>query len=431
MSFIEEIKSNIGEETYLKLDRSANGLFSQLKSNPSLSFKSMIEDLLIKLVNECELFENKGLRINPIDVINILYKCKLIKSCKTKEDYDKKIVGYNYVDEFDFFIPWAKKDTDINVLIQEYHERLKSLIKEHTLLIEINSFNGNNYEIQSFLDNLFRELKYPFKTFIDSSFIISEHKKLGLVFESNLENAQSYFCSPSIGFSVSGSLLYCRWYSNFWLKSFLSLLKVGGFIYPGQIEFGCNIVTAIQAPNFPVFLGTYSKGIYIWDEDKKELLTKIPDGCLSRSYGNRSITKMWLDIRTFTYIRKFIVDNRPIFESLKNPWNIKVQKDILPTLDIMSSTIYSIDIGAKILLTYCCLEHLFVPLNVKINNKSYIVENINSLDPSLNDWFEELYKYRCDYAHKGYIKGNNKILDFIKISMFNVLILLRKKISQT
>ncbi|TLX72838.1 hypothetical protein E9993_17000 [Labilibacter sediminis] len=431
MSFIEEIKSKIGEDSYLKLDRKANGLFSILKPNSSLTFNSINDDLIVELIKEFELFEEKGLKITPIDVINIIYKCKLLKSCKSNEDYRKKVAGLNYVDEFDFFIPWEKRNISLDDLIQEYFERLKSKIVEHTLIIEINSFNGNTYQIQSFLDNLFKSLNYPFKSYIDPSYVINEHKRLESLTESDFESAKTYFNSPSIGFSATGSLLYCRSYSNFFLKSFLSLLKVGGFIYPGQVEFGGNVATAIQAPNFPVFLGTSSIGLFVWDEDKKEPLTKIPDGCLSRSFGNRSMSKMWLDIRTFHKISNFISDNSPIFELLKKPWNNKVRKDVLPTLDILNSTVHSIDIGAKILLTYCCLEHLFVPMGGRVNNKEHIVNNINLLDSSLNDWFVELYDYRCDYAHKGYIRYNDDTLNFIRISIYNVLVLLRKKLSQT
>lgn len=431
MSFIEEIKTVIGEELYSNLNKLANGVFSQksqVYSNTPIGQNSYIEEILPKLVIECELFENKNLKISPIDVINILYKCKLVKASKTLEDYNKKIVGYNLVDEFDFFIPWAERDNSEESLIQDYFERLKSFLKSNTLIVEISSFNGGSYEIQCFFDNLFKELNYPFRAYIDSVKICQEHKKLESLAEYDLEKAKNYFSSPSIGFTVYGSSLYCRWYSNIWLKSLISLLKIGGFIYPGQIEFGDN-VAAIQAPNYPVFLGTASRGCFIWNEDKKEPLIKIPDGCLSRSFGNRSITKMWLDIRTFEYIKKFMLGNRPIFELLKNPWNKYIQNDITPTIDILSSTIHSTDIGAKILLVYCCLEHLFVPSNIKTNNRNYIIGGIYSLDRELIGWFDELYGYRCDYAHKGYIKGNEKILEFIQLSILNTLTLLRLKLN--
>ena len=161
MSFIQEIKTAIGEELYSNLNKLANGAFSkksQLCSNTPLGQNSYIEEILPKLVTECEIFENKNLRISPIDVINILYKCKLVKASGTIEDYKKSTVCYNLVDEFDFFIPWEKRNNSEENLIQDCFERLQSLLKSNTLIVEINSFNGGSYEIQSFFDNLFKEL---------------------------------------------------------------------------------------------------------------------------------------------------------------------------------------------------------------------------------------------------------------------------------
>lgn len=430
MKFIEEIKSTIGEETYLNLNKIANGLFSEKKYfglKTPLGQTSYIDELLPNLLTECEQFEKLNLKISPIDIVNILYKCKLVKASKTIEEYREKTFFCDYVSEFDFYIPWEKRKETENTLVEDYFERLKSSIKENTLVVEISSFKGNSYEIQCFFDSLFKKLSYPFKAFIDTDTILEEYKNLELRNEYTIDIAKDFFSSPSIGFTVYGSLFYCRWFSNTWLKVFISLLKIGGYIYPGQIEFGNN-TTSIQAPSFPVFLGTFSKGCFIWDEDKKLPLVKIPDGCLSRSFGNRSITNILLDNRTFLQIKNFIFDNKLIFDLLRNPWNRYAQKDILPTLDILSSVVHSTEIGAKILLIYCCLEHIFVPPNIKINNRNYIIGGIYSLDLDLIKWFNELYEYRCDYSHKGYIRANNKILSFIGLSIANTLRLLRLKL---
>ncbi len=430
MSFIEDIKTKIGANSFSELDKLSNAAFSfknGFHSNPPLGTISSIEELLPRLNKISEQFEDENIEISPIDLINILYKCKLVKAYKTYEKYNKKINGYNLVDEFNFFIPLEKGEESFEYLVEEYSERLKSQLTEKTLIIEINSFRGNNYEIQSFFDHIFKELNYPFSAFIDDTAILQFYKKHVALDEYKLERAKDYFCSPSIGFTVYGSQKYCRWKSTTWLKTFISLLKIGGFIYPGQIEFGGNIAT-LQAPTFPVFLGKASKGIFMWDEDKKEPQIKIPDGCLCRSFGNRSITNMWLDIRNFKLIREFILSNRAIFESLNNPWKQHVLSEIIPTLDILSSSVHSTEIGAKILLIYCCLEHLFVPSDVRTNNRNFIVDGINLLDTGLIDWFEKLYDYRCDYSHKGYIKADKMVIDFIKISMANTLKLLSLKL---
>lgn len=54
-------------------------------------------------------------------------------------------------------------------------------------------------------------------------------------------------------------------------------------------------------------------------------------------------------------------DHNAIFESVTNPWSAKSIDDVAPPLDILSSATQILDLGAKILLIYCCLEHLFVP----------------------------------------------------------------------
>lgn len=136
---------------------------------------------------------------------------------------------------------------------------------------------------------------------------------------------------------------------------------------------------------------------------------------------------MWMDIRNFRLIQEFVFYNEYIFKSIKNPWNTINQKSITPTLDILNSAISSTDIGAKILLIYCCLEHLFVHKSIKINNKEIIVEGITSLDSQFLSWFDKLYDYRCDYAHKGYIKRDETTIEFIKKSIENIFMLLKLK----
>lgn len=85
--------------------------------------------------------------------------------------------------------------------------------------------------------------------------------------------------------------------------------------------------------------------------------------------------------------------------------------------------------GAKILLIYCCLEHLFVPSNVEADNKKYIVGGMNALAPRLLRWFDRLYDLRCDYAHKGFVLRDDHTLALVMESMVNVMILLVAKLS--
>src|SRR5579863_9096469 len=78
-------------------------------------------------------------------------------------------------------------------------------------------------------------------------------------------------------------------------------------------------------------------GSLVWDEDKKGSSTKLPDGCLFRSFGFRGISKMWLDKRNFGAIKDFMEKHKVIFENLKNPWVLRNVSEVAPTLDILSS----------------------------------------------------------------------------------------------
>jgi hypothetical protein len=128
-------------------------------------------------------------------------------------------------------------------------------------------------------------------------------------------------------------------------------------------------------------------------------------------------------------MKSVIIENKIIFEYLKKPWGNRVIYDIYPTLDILNSATQLPDLGAKILLLYCSLEHLFVPKNRKKDNEIYIVGGINALRPDLLAWFDRLYKLRCNYAHKGYIQTEENIIALIRDSMKNVLSLLTAKLS--
>ena len=138
---------------------------------------------------------------------------------------------------------------------------------------------------------------------------------------------------------------------------------------------------------------------------------------------------MWLDLRNFSKIKKFMLDHRAIFDHLKNPWNATNTGDVAPTLDILSSATQIPDLGAKILLIYCCLEHLFVPEQAGAENKKYIIGGLKALKPKLAPWFDSLYLQRCEYAHKGFVLRTDATWMLISDSMSNVMSLLAAKLS--
>jgi hypothetical protein len=185
----------------------------------------------------------------------------------------------------------------------------------------------------------------------------------------------------------------------------------------------------MRAPTYPVFLGDHSVGALKWDEDKRESWAKIPDGCLFLSFGYRGLADMCLDLRTFSKVEQFMYDHRAIFSCLKNPWNARSIRDVAPALDILSSATQIPDLGAKILLVYCCLEHLFVPRHAFTENKKYIVGGMNALGPQLLPWFDRLYNLRCAYAHKGFVLKDQETMGLVADSMKNVMTLLVAKLS--
>nr|WP_320000135.1 hypothetical protein [uncultured Draconibacterium sp.] len=298
----------LGSDLYHRLDKVADSAFSKdFKFKQPLG-QEHIEELLPELVEECYSFEIMTLKYSPIDIVNILYKCKLLKSSETEEKYKKQQM-FSLNNEFDFYVPWNRKKENLNTLIDYYFERLLSLLKDNTLIIEINSFKGNTNSIQTFFDNLFSSLDKRFKAYISNN------------------STGTKKTNASIGFKVYGSMCYSRWYANAWLKSFMSILKIGGFLYSSQVNYGWDYAEQ-PISTYPVFLGTSTSGCFVYNEDTKKPLVKIPDGCLCHSFGNRSITNMWFDIKTFKKVKGFILENKSIFEFHINPWNKTLRTDI-------------------------------------------------------------------------------------------------------
>ena len=432
MTFQQKLKKKIGEEIYAKLDKEANkevslALKMPLKYEEGRNRYYQPRHLIPLMIEECELFEEKGLKISPADITNVLFRCKLLFAVKTENEYQQR-VGAHLMDEYYFSIPWDKRSNDVDSLIDEYLDKLDSLQKERTLIVTINSFNTDYANQQVFFDQLFKKLEFPFSCYLDDALLIEKHKILEPhLAKYDLNYAKKFFCAPSLGFTTFGSSTYCFWCASAWLRTFLCLLKISGFLYPGQMDFG-GWNEKFDPPTYPVFLGTHSTGCFCWEEDKKELWEKVPDGCLFRSFGYRGITIMWLDQRTFKGIEKFFLEHKKILDLLKNPWQKRCLNDIAPTLDILSSAIQMSDLGAKVLLIYCCLEHLFVPKRIRTDNKKYIIGGVNALRSDLLEWFDRLYKLRCDYAHKGFIRKDETVLKLIKESVRNVMKLLIAKL---
>jgi hypothetical protein len=441
MNFIDEVKDKIGIDIYNKIEKEAENEVALAMKMPLVN--EWREDKYYQqrfslplFLEECSLFYEKGLTISPIDVFYILFTCKIFLASSSEKEYHQRAGGAYFHDEHRFTIPWTSRSIPIDILLIAYFEQLRGLQKDRILMTSINSFknpeipttNLPKLTTQDFFKELFIKLNIPFHPFFDGPYLIDEHKKYepGLSLY-NEHKAKYLFQPPSIGHAVFGSAMYCQLYSSAWLRTFFNLLRISGFIHPGQIDFGQEL-TGLKAPTSSVFLGTHTWGVFSWDEDKKEPWAKIPDGCLFLSFGYRGLSDMWIDRRTYGGIEKFFTDNKSILECLDNPWSQRNLYDVMPTLDILSSATQIPDTGAKVLQVYCCLEHLFVPKNIVRDNKKYIVGGINALKPELLKWFNELYQLRCTYAHRGFVIRDEKTRILITQSIQNIMILLVSKI---
>jgi hypothetical protein len=442
MSFLATIKAKVGNEVYQRIEKEAEKEVALAMQMPLIGENyeknyyrqrfSFDQTPPSDLLTSFESFENARLKVSPTDLIKILFNCKLLFASKTEQEFGQRRGGlFPILEDPALIVRWQEKAESIDVLIDRHVDQLAAAIRPRTLLAPLSSLTSIQGDTgqQAFFDGLFTGLGLPFVCFLEGDHLIEKHKQLDPLFPSyDRSRAEDFFSAPSIGFTSSGSRDYCFWYSVMWLRTFLNLLRICSYVNPGQVDFGMWDVKMI-APTFPVFLGERSKGFLKWDEDKREPWAKIPDGCLFLSFGYRGLSKAWFDLRTFPRIEKFMHNHKKIFERLKNPWDTKSTRDIAPILDILSSATQIPDVGAKILLIYCCLEHLFVPKNAKSDNRKYIIGGMNALAPELLSWFDRLYYLRCDYAHKGFVLRDDTTMSLIMDSMRNAMTLLIAKLT--
>lgn len=435
MSFLETVKARIGMDSFSRLEKLSEKEVALAKQMALLDQDHREQFyapqfLSGELITDCEAFERVGLKILPTDVLNILFRCKLLFATQTEHEYQQRGGGGAFFDNFAVLPKWPDRGEEVDVLVDRYITGLETQLKERTLLTYLSTFISARPDEsqQAAFEDLFSTLGFPYVCFFDGEHLIEKHAVLepGLRIY-NQDAATQFFCAPSIGFRVLGSRDYCFWYSSMWLRTFLNMLRIAGYVHPGQRDFGRNV--KMTAPTHSVFLGEHARGCFSWNEDKKESWAKIPDGCLFLSFGYRGLSNMWLDFRNLPSIKKFVLNHRAILENLRNPWNTKNINGVAPALDILSSATQIPDVGAKILLVYCCLEHLFVPKNAGTENKKYIIGGMNALAPDLLNWFDHLYALRCAYAHRGFVLKDEKTMVLISDSMKNVMKLLVAKLS--
>lgn len=436
MSFLQEVKDLVGEAVFKKLDQVADnqvGLAKECPLTDDFGVEKYFTPQVVfpELIDENLAFFKAGLTITPSDIVPVLFQAKLIQSASDEYSYAHRIGGFNRYGNTSLVLPvkWEEKGNGYDLIIDRHIENLRNEQKSRTLVVDVNNFMPDLTIQQQFFDELFASLKLPFSCYWDENVLIEKYKVCQPGLRTyTIDDARQYFSAPSIGHTVFGSNWYCYWYSSSCLKIMLSLVRIGGFIHPPQIDFGQTDLDIVP-PIAPTFLGSNSKGGYCWDEDKKAFWERSPDGSLLQSFGFRAVSKMYLDQRNLARIKSFILDHKAILNDSTNPWSKQALFEIYPILDLLSNVTLAQDLGTKILLLYCCLEHLFVPKGETANNLSLIKGGIYALAPELLSWFtDELYKQRCEYAHKGYIVKKTDTLPLIQRSVGSVMHLLLNKI---
>lgn len=436
MSFRDTIKARIGAECYTRLENEAQkevdlAMQMALKDKYTENQYHSPRLLLRELQAESERFQKTGLKILPVEIVWVLFRCKLLHAAPNEREFQQRKGRYGLFENRAGLPQWADRELSLDNVEDRYVSGLQTDIRERMLLTPMNSLNPHPQGVgqqQEFLEDLFHTLDLPFVSFLESN-LIEKHKQYEPGLRTyTLETAKDFFSAPSLGYRIVGTSKYCFWCGTVWLRTFLNVLRVGGFIHPGQIGFSVKPKEMIP-PTYPVFLGMHATGCYQWEEDTKEPWKKLPDGNLFRSWGFRGLSNMWLDRRNCKEIKQFMLDHKCIFEQLGNPWSDRSTKEVAPILDILSSATQVPDLGAKLLLIYCCLEHLFVPPEARREKSKYIIGGLNALKPGLRKWFDGLYEHRNQYAHKGFVLRNEKTLAMIKDSVKNVMTLLVAKLS--
>jgi hypothetical protein len=434
MSFRDNVKAKMGAERYVHIQAEAEkevALAMQMPLKDKFDQDQYYSPRLLLRESQAdyEYFHRVGLQILPLDLFLVLFRCKLLQAARSEREFQQRSDQPGFFANLAIRPQWADKGMPFGALEDKYVSGLETDIQERTLISPINSLNPDQLGMdqqQNFFADLFQTLTVPLVIFLDD--LVEKHKQREPGLKTyELDTAKKFFSAPSLGCTTTGTETYCFWLGTVWLRTFLNMLRIACFINPGQVEFFLN--AKMEPPTFPVFLGRHAQGAYQWQEDKKESWEKLPDGSLFRSWGFRGLSNMWLDLRNKPAVKQFMLDHKCIFLHLANPWGDKSARDVAPVLDILSSATQIPDLGAKLLLIYCCLEHLFVPSQTGAENSKYIIGGLNALKPGLATWFRDLYSQRCEYAHKGFVLRTDKTLALIRDSMKNVMTLLAAKLS--
>jgi hypothetical protein len=166
MSYLETIKSQIGQDCYARLEKEAEKELSLALQTPLRNQYGDKQNygkrvLIGDIFPDCHFFEERGLRISPVDVVDAIYRAKLLFASEDKDSFlqrsgeGSRAIGI-----------WEKKPSTFDYALECFFKWIQDSIKERTLLTQISSFDGPGRDgsgidyqaIEKFFEQVFQKL---------------------------------------------------------------------------------------------------------------------------------------------------------------------------------------------------------------------------------------------------------------------------------
>ena len=182
MSYLEIIKSQIGQDCYTRLEKEAEKELSLALKMPLTNqygdkqyYRKRV--LVGDIFPDCHRFNEMGLGISPLDVVDAVFRAKLLFASQDKESFlqrsgeGSRAIGI-----------WEKKPSSFSYALECFFKWIENSIHERTLLTQLSSFrapsaNGDN-AVETFFEQLFQKLGAPFVAFIDKSALMAKYQQL-------------------------------------------------------------------------------------------------------------------------------------------------------------------------------------------------------------------------------------------------------------
>src|SRR6266404_4007184 len=186
MTFQEAIKAKIGPERYSHIDKEARNEVTRamqmpLKDEHGQDRFYRPRFLLREFLADCESFEKAKLNVLPMDILDVLFRCKLLFAAKTEHEYRQRGGGGFFWDNFGASPTWLNRAEALDALESRYIGNVEGDVRERTLLTYISSFVSKDLDVspqQAFFEDLFASFEAPFVIYLDGTHLIEKHKSL-------------------------------------------------------------------------------------------------------------------------------------------------------------------------------------------------------------------------------------------------------------